>query len=1507
MTATYVNVNCWTPGTYTVTWTASCGLYFPSQGACSSGPIFHTDCTLNDPNCTHYTTTFTVPPRKPTVNVKYDKDNNRLKVTYDYGIGAVGQLQLYADGNNDDAHPSAILNSIADCNHPSGVCYVAVAAPVCFHPHSYKAKIRACASDAWKSSGKTTVAALASSCIKIQSPCKPNYDMGNSCPISPNMCPGAPVNAGTGDVSLTIPLFTIAQSPLSLSFDLSYHSLAFDYPDAITTPFGKGWTHTFNASLRPTDPVNEPGRLVLLTPHGERYYFDQVTSSLWTAVNPGVRNDIVVSSTDYVLQFLDGSETHFDITTGRWLMTRDRWGNAITGTYSSGALETITDSAGRVVNLTYSAGALTAIQLPNGETWHFAYSNGELASITDPIHSGPWRTFSYASDSHNVQRLLSDAYDAGNVLLEHHDYDTLDRGTTSISAGGRDSHIIQYDTPGVGQSRITQQIDGATTRVATLSLLLQDGQYLPTEIDGACPSCGVSSDTQTFAYDDLNQVTSHMDGAGHVANYAWDGFGNLTSKTEGVGTDDQRTTTYEYNYASWPTFMTRSIEPAATGGVSTTTDYTWSGSGETSLATTTTGQLSGDDSSVSYTTTQMYDPKHRLTANDGPRTETGINDVTTYAYYDDADASANRRGRIDASGYERERRHQTYDLAGQKIEEQDQICTTPATTCTTWTTKRDETYVYNSLGRLAEVHHGGDAVLYTYDGDGLLTGVEDENHVAADPQHPDANTSYAYDALHRLQTVTQKLGAGTVVTSYEYDAQDNLSKVTDPNGNMTTYAYDDFHRLQKQTSPVTGVTTYAYDAAGNLTETSDANNAHTTRTYDTLSRVLSATSTNGATETVSWTYDQSAAPYGIGRLTAMTDPAGSTTYTYDRRGLLRTEQRALGGATYATSYTYDADANRTSIAHGGLTVNYTLDFAGRPIIATSGSTYWVWNATYLPFGPLSTLTYGNGATKTLQYDVRYRITENKLTNGSSTMADYAYATDANGNVTQIHDLGDATYNRDFGYDELNRLTTANTGTSLWQVGSYAYDAMGNLVSRSLGKTPPDDGTILSRRRANAHAVSGYVDTLTLQYQGTTPVVSVATTNMLDHTVTHDAAGNETQYLVTRTYSPRNLLATVTDTASEDANHRITYAYDGRGVRASRAETPTANGTSTRYYFYTPELQLLGITTDDSPNLWASRTRTMSAPLGMERIFVWFAGQPVGEYGPPRTADTSVVLSNRRAPNTLTTSDYFYTFTDHLGTPLLQMTNLTDVVWRAEYEPYGNIFAMRVGSRKDQPLRLPGQDAAMTWEGGEENYNIFRWYRAGWGRYTQVDPLPTRLGYISYGYVEGNPLYFVDPLGLTKVHVGPVLTFPTPTINKDCHYTGGKNPFSYGANLYGCTFFPYKINCSCSCCAAGGFKAHASIDIPQMNVFYATNGVNPNANWGLGAPVDPNLALSEELKHATIVKALVHMAAEAGDQLEAQTFTLKSQCVAACNQWKKSSDASINTFNDWVHQYNPHPW
>jgi RHS repeat-associated protein len=414
---------------------------------------------------------------------------------------------------------------------------------------------------------------------------------------------------------------------------------------------------------------------------------------------------------------------------------------------------------------------------------------------------------------------------------------------------------------------------------------------------------------------------------------------------------------------------------------------------------------------------------------------------------------------------------------------------------------------------------------------------------------------------------------------------------------------------------------------------------------------------------------------------------------------LRYEQKTLGGAAYVSAYAYDTDGSRSSMT-------YPLEL-------------------FLP---------------------------------PNNIARYSYSYDPAGNVTAIQDAMDSTYSRTFGYDDLNRLVTANTGTSLWGSGNYAYDAMGNLTSRSLGNPPVDNGTVLSlpgrHLRANT-AVTGQVDRLSFTFQGATPKISVVTSNGLDHTLSYDAAGNETGYFASRAYSSRNLMTTVTDTSAEGPAHQITYGYDYRGVRVSRTETPTDAGSASRYFFYTPELQLLSSTVDDSNNVWGQSAHILAAPLTMNREVVWFAGQPVAEYGPPRTPDAVTPLSTHRTLDTNTpANNLFYTFTDHLGTPLIQTDPTTAIVWRAEHEPYGNVYLMRKGARTDQPLRFPGQEVAMTWEGAEENYNIFRWYGAGWGRYTQADPIGLGGGLALFSYSNGNALSNSDPNGLSTVMGSP---------------------------------------------------------------------------------------------------------------------------------------------------------
>jgi uncharacterized protein RhaS with RHS repeats len=183
---------------------------------------------------------------------------------------------------------------------------------------------------------------------------------------------------------------------------------------------------------------------------------------------------------------------------------------------------------------------------------------------------------------------------------------------------------------------------------------------------------------------------------------------------------------------------------------------------------------------------------------------------------------------------------------------------------------------------------------------------------------------------------------------------------------------------------------------------------------------------------------------------------------------------------------------------------------------------------------------------------------------------------------------------------------------------------------------------------------------------------------------------ETQYFVGRTYSPRNLLSAVIDNNNEDGTHRIDYGYDGRGVRVSRAESPTPSGTARRHYVYSPELQLLHITVDDPPNVWGQKATAMTAGLPANHGFIWFNGQPVFEGGPARTADSGALAfrSQSHTPAMMNATDFFYIFTDHLGTPILETNTAGQVAWRAEYEPYGNVYFMRAAPAPINPSDFP---------------------------------------------------------------------------------------------------------------------------------------------------------------------------------------------------------------------------
>src|SRR5260370_588824 len=103
-----------------------------------------------------------------------------------------------------------------------------------------------------------------------------------------------------------------------------------------------------------------------------------------------------------------------------------------------------------------------------------------------------------------------------------------------------------------------------------------------------------------------------------------------------------------------------------------------------------------------------------------------------------------------------------------------------------------------------------------------------------------------------------------------------------------------------------------------------------------------------------------------------------------------------------------ASSKRTRRGWSGRIVSFTRDAMGRiggvatqanssavPVAVASG-------ATYTPFGPLTSLSYGNGLSLSVSYDQDYQPS-GRLVTGTASVQDLAYGVDADGNITGITD------------------------------------------------------------------------------------------------------------------------------------------------------------------------------------------------------------------------------------------------------------------------------------------------------------------------------------------------------------------------------------------------------------------------------------------------------------------------------------------------------------------------
>jgi RHS repeat-associated protein len=748
----------------------------------------------------------------------------------------------------------------------------------------------------------------------------------------------------------------------------------FDYDSSgdlatITSPLGNKTTYTYDSSGRMSS-LRDPRGNVPVPPSG---YLTQ-----WTYDE----NDHVLTSTDALgnvttSTYLDNGLLHttvrldvggtprtttydYDSTNRLWKTTTPAGGVTTRLYWSDGLLKSVQSPTGNLTSYDYdTAGQLATMVEPDGNasggtpsdyTWTYGYDNsGNQTSAAHPDGG----TSQVAYDELDRPDLWTDAlghttsatYDADDNVTSRSDglshvtsytYDKENRVLTSKDPNGQTSGKTTTYT-----YFATGQVQSSTTPLGneTTYTLDDDGRVATMVEPRGNVSGGTPSQyTWTYTYDEDANRTRVTDPLGNYTQYGWDAVNDLTSVTD----QDGNTTSFAYD----PMNRIQTVTPPAAGA---------------------TGSLD---------TTYTYDADSNLSSRTDPNSH-----ATTWTYATDERASSQTTP-VGTTNY-------TYDPNGNLTSIE-----TPAGTSTPTTGDGTITDAYDRMGRLTSTTYSDSTptVTRTYDSAGRPATMVDQA----------GTVTYTYDNADRLTDIVRTGGGAGLngTLHYAYDAANNITSRTLPDGTVTTIGFDDD---EQPTSHTTGsaTTTVGYDAAGNITSVAlPTGNGYTeTRTFDRAGRLTGVNNAKSGTSLsqFTWTLDPAGNP--TKQSTLRNSVITTELYTYDARNRITSDCWGVSslatnctGAPATITYAYDKADNRTSEGRTG--------------------------------------TLSNPGTITSTYNAADQLTQ---TVEGTTTTNYTY--DANGNQATAGATS-------FTYDLANRATSATTASV---TTTYAYDGDNNRI------------------------------------------------------------------------------------------------------------------------------------------------------------------------------------------------------------------------------------------------------------------------------------------------------------------------------------------------------------------------------------------------------------------------------------------------------------------------------
>ncbi|MFF6993486.1 DUF6531 domain-containing protein [Streptomyces sp. NPDC008313] len=861
--------------------------------------------------------------------------------------------------------------------------------------------------------------------------------------------------------------------------------------------FGPSWSSTADQRLE-----FEPDRVVFLSEdglilayprpgadapvlpsHGPRWPLRALPDGEYTITDP---------QTGRVLRFAEQAPDHALLE-----QIDDRNGNWITFAYDAEGTPTgIAHSGGYRVRITTEASRITALHLDGAgaqeEVLRYGYS--EEGDLTEVVNSSG-RPLRFTYDDAGRVTSWTDTNDRGYS----YEYDERDR---CVAEGGDEGHMRLRLAYGDRDPDTGLRTTTATTDAGHVYGYLVDDDH-----------CQIVAETDPlgevtrFERDRYNRLLSRTDPLGHTTSFRYDEAGNLTS----VVRPDGREASAEYNDLGLPvrvvdpsgsvthqTYDERGNRTSVTDPSGATTSFAYDEAGRPVSVTDALGNVTRVECDARGLPVRLVDPLGAVTLyeRDAFGRPTAITDplgATTRLAWT-VEGRLSRRTAPDGT-YE----SWTYDGEGNCTTHTDPMGAVSRFEYTHFDLMTARTgpngvryeFAHDKELRLTQVTNPqGLTWTYEYDAAGRLVAERDFD---------DRALTYAHDAAGRLTSRTNTLGQSVTftrnalgqvvrkdaagrITTYEYDATDQLRRATDPdtelvldrdgtgrlraetvNGRRLTHAYDAQGRRRARTTPGGATTTWSYDAAGRRTGMV-ASGRSLDFTYDAAGQELARRI--GDTVTLEHAFD------ALGRLTtqSVTGAGARTvqhrTYTYRADGNVTGIDDRLSGPR---RFDLDAAGRVTAVHAANWTETYAYDQAGNQTAAE-------WPADHP----------GAEATGSRAY------TGTRITRAGRVR----YEHDALGRVTlrQKPRLSRRPDTWRYEWDAEDRLTSVITpdGTR-WR---YTYDPLGRRTSKS--RLSPDgrsvaeqvlftwDGTVLCEQTTTSDALPHPV-TLTWDHQGLRPL------------------------------------------------------------------------------------------------------------------------------------------------------------------------------------------------------------------------------------------------------------------------------------------------------------------------------------------------------------------------------------------------------------------------------------